>query len=137
MGLNREARVPTESYSEEAKAEARRLFELSKSGNFPKDQVNPLVGGVLRANGSASYQNEPTVIIGTPLKEASSLPRDPRALLDIIYERTKGSGKSPEIEAFVTIADGLRTGVVPADLRAALHLPARRGSRCCPGRPRR
>lgn len=54
------------------------VLELSKSGNFPKDQVNPLVGGVLRANGGAFYGNEPTVIIGTPLKEASSLPRDPR-----------------------------------------------------------
>jgi len=32
--------------------------------------------------------------------------------------------KSPESEAFVTIADGLRTGVVPADLRAALHKAA-------------
>jgi len=41
-----------------------------------------------------------------------------------IYDRTKGAGKSPEAEAFVTIADGLRTGVVPADLRAALYKAA-------------
>jgi len=118
---NREGRVPLESSSEEAKAEARRLRELSKTEDFPKDQVNPLVGGVLRANGGAFYGNEPTVIIGTPLKDAGSLSRDPRALLDMIYKRTKGAGKSPESEAFVTIADGLRTGVVPADLRAALY----------------
>lgn len=121
---NREGRVPLESSSEEAKAEARRLRELSKTENFPKDQVNPMVGGVLRAQGGAFYGNEPTVIIGTPLKDADSLSRDPRALLDLIYERTKGAGKSPENEAFVTIADGLRTGVVPADLRAALYKAA-------------
>ena len=121
---NREGRVPLASSSEEAKAEARRMRELSKTENFPKDQVNPMVGGVLRANGGAFYGNEPTVIIGTLLKDADSLPKDPRALLDLIYERTKGVGKSPESEAFVTIADGLRTGVVPADLRAALYKAA-------------
>jgi hypothetical protein len=121
---NREGRVPLASSSEEAKAEARRLRELSKTENFPKDQVNPMVGGVLRANGGAFYGNEPTVIIGTPLKEAGSLPKDPQALLDLIYDRTKGAGKSPEAEAFVTIANGLRTGVVPADLRAALYKAA-------------
>jgi hypothetical protein len=121
---SREGRVPLASSSEAAKAEAQRLRELSKTENFPRDQVNPMVGGVLRANGGAFYGNEPTVIIGTPLKDADSLPKDPRALLDLIYERTKGSGKSPESEAFVTIADGLRTGVVPADLRAALYKAA-------------
>jgi hypothetical protein len=121
---NREGRVPLASSSEEAKAEARRLLELSKTENFPKDQVNPRVGGVLRASGGAFYGNEPTVIIGTPLKDADSLPKDPRALLDIIYERTKGAGKSPESEAFVAIADGLRTGTVPAGLRAALYKAA-------------
>jgi hypothetical protein len=121
---NREGRVPLSSSSEKAKAEAQKLREQSKTENFPKGQVNPMVGGVLRANGGAFYGNEPTVIIGTPLKDADSLPKDPRALLDIIYDRTKGAGKSPEAEAFVTIADGLRTGVVPADLRAALYKAA-------------
>lgn len=121
---NREGRVPLASSSEQAKAEAERLRQLSKTKNLPKDQVNPMIGGVLRANGGAFYGNEPTVIIGTPLKDAGSLPRDPRALLDLIYDRTKGAGKSPEAEAFLTIADGLRTGVVPADLRAALYKAA-------------
>ena len=54
----------------------------------------------------------------------SSLPRDPQALLNLIYERTKRIGKSRESEAFVTIADGLRTGIVPADPRAALYKAA-------------
>lgn len=76
--------------------------------------------GILRAPRGAFYGNEQTVIRGTPLNEASSLPRDPRALLDIIYERMKGSGESPETEAFMTTAGSLRSGVVAADLRAAL-----------------
>lgn len=35
-----------------------------------------------------------------------------------------GLREVPESEAFVTIADGPRTGVVPADLRAALYKAA-------------
>jgi hypothetical protein len=117
---NREDRVPLESSSAAAKALAAELRQAQKGQ--PEGQ-SKLVG-ILRAAGGAFYGNEPTVIIGTPLTEAGSLPRDPRTLLDVIYERTKGSGKSPESEAFVTIADGLRTGVVPADLRAALYKAA-------------
>ena len=121
---NREGRVPC-VIQRRSQSGSPGGFALSETENFPKDQVNPMVGGVLRANGGAFYGNEPTVIIGTPLKDAQvALPRDPRALLDLIYDRTKGAGKSPESEAFVTIADGLRTGVVPADLRAALYKAA-------------
>jgi hypothetical protein len=119
---NREERVPIESSSEAAKAAAAELRKRQASSRPPEGQP-PLVG-IQRAPGGAFYGNEPTVIIGTPLKEAGSLPKDPQALLDIIYDRTKGAGKSPEAEAFVTIADGLRTGVVPADLRAALYKAA-------------
>lgn len=115
---NREDRVPIESSSEAAKAAAAELAKARPA------EVRAQMVGILRAPRGAFYGNEPTVIIGTPLKEAGSLPRDPRALLDVIYERTKSSGKSPEREAFVTIADGLRTGVVPADLRAALYKTA-------------
>lgn len=119
---NREERVPLESSSEAAKAAAAEIRKRNASSLWPEGQPRPV--GIQRAPGGAFYGNEPTVIIGTPLKDAGSLPRDPRALLDIIYERTKGAGKSPEAEAFVTIADGLRTGVVPADLRAALYMAA-------------
>ncbi|MET3919101.1 CU044_5270 family protein [Arthrobacter sp. UYEF20] len=119
---NREERVPLESSSEAAKAAAAEMRKRVASSLWPEGQPRPV--GIQRAPGGAFYGNKPTVIIGTPLKEAGSLPRDPQALLDIIYERTKGAGKSPEAEAFVTIADGLRTGVVPADLRAALYKAA-------------
>ena len=117
---NREARVPLESSSEEAKALAAKVREAQQA----QPEGHPALIGILRAPGGAFYGNEPAVIIGTPLKEASSLPRDPQALLNLIYERTKGAGQSPGSEAFVTIADGLRTGVVPADLRAALYKAA-------------
>ncbi|CAI3803956.1 hypothetical protein NKCBBBOE_03478 [Pseudarthrobacter sp. MM222] len=119
---NREDRVPLESSSEAAKAAAAQIRKLQAASRPPEGQP-PLVG-ILRAPRGAFYGNEQTVIRGTPLKEASSLPGDPRALLDIIYERTKDSGKSPEIEAFVTIADGLRSGVITADMRAALYKAA-------------
>lgn len=65
------------------------------------------------------------MVNGMLLDEAvASLPREPEALLDVIYERTKGSGVTPEAEALVTIADTLRTGVVPAELRAVLYKAA-------------
>ncbi|WP_307031845.1 CU044_5270 family protein [Arthrobacter globiformis] len=52
------------------------------------------------------------------------LPRDPYRLLNSIYKQTLGKGQSVDGEALVFIADLLRTGVVPADLRAALYKAA-------------
>jgi RNA polymerase sigma-70 factor (ECF subfamily) len=118
---NREERVPLESSSEAARAAAAELAEMRKA---KEADGRPLPVGIVRAPGGAFYGNEPTVIIGTPLRDAGSLPRDPQALLNIIYERTNGAGKSKENAAFVAIADGLRNGVVPADLRAALYKAA-------------
>ncbi|XAS68613.1 CU044_5270 family protein [Micrococcaceae bacterium Sec5.7] len=115
---NREDRVPIQFSSEAAKAVEAEIRKAQPT------EGRPLLVGILRAPRGAFYGNEQTVVKGTPLTEASSLPRDPRALLDVIYERTKGSGKSPEIEAFVTIADGLRSGVLTADVRAALYKAA-------------
>lgn len=54
----------------------------------------------------------------------SNLPRDPQQLLNYIYRVTVGQGQSADGEALVFIADTLRTGVVPADLRAALYKAA-------------
>ena len=52
------------------------------------------------------------------------LPLDPQQLLNYIYRTTAGRGVSVDGEALVFIADTLRTGVVPADLRAALYKAA-------------
>ena len=54
----------------------------------------------------------------------AGLPRDPDALLRRIYRDSKGQGPSKHGEALVYIADVLRSGLVPADLRAALFRAA-------------
>ncbi|MFY9636328.1 MAG: CU044_5270 family protein [Cellulosimicrobium cellulans] len=111
---NREESVPVEFSSEAAKAEATRLQEKT-----PSDMV-----GIKRGPRGAFYGSEPVIISGMPLDEAAGLPRDPQTLLSLIQERTKGAGKSPEIKALGTITAALRTGVIPADLRAAFYKAA-------------
>ncbi|WP_307035306.1 CU044_5270 family protein [Arthrobacter sp. B3I4] len=61
---------------------------------------------------------------GSTATDLSKLPRDPYRLLNSIYKQTLGHGQSVDGEALVFIADLLRTGVVPADLRAALYKAA-------------
>jgi hypothetical protein len=111
---NREESVPVEFSSEAAKAEATRLQEKT-----PSDMV-----GIQRAPRGAFYGGEQVIVGGMALDQAAGLPRDPQALLDLIHERTKGAGKSPEIKALGTITAALRTGVIPADLRAAFYKAA-------------
>ncbi len=50
----------------------------------------------------------------------AGLPRDPAQLLRRIYHDSAGHGRGKDDEAFVYVRDVLRSGVVPADLRAAL-----------------
>ncbi|HYI33993.1 MAG TPA: CU044_5270 family protein [Glaciibacter sp.] len=65
---------------------------------------------------------------GTPSPVSPSaladLPEDPHQLLNHIYRITLGQGNSPDGEALVFIADLLRSGVVPAEQRAALYRAA-------------
>jgi hypothetical protein len=59
---------------------------------------------------------------GTPNAEfMGSLPRDPGQLYDRLRADTSGKGSDPDLEMVVYVADALRTGLVPADLRAALY----------------
>jgi len=53
-----------------------------------------------------------------------ALPRDPQQLLNHFYLVNPGSGVSKDGEAFHLIIEVLRTGFVPADLRAALYKAA-------------
>ncbi|MCZ9880658.1 hypothetical protein [Arthrobacter sp. B2a2-09] len=53
-----------------------------------------------------------------------SLPRNPKTLLEDTYKKTARQGQSVEGQALVFIADLLRTGVVPGELRAALYKAA-------------
>ncbi|MDQ4138492.1 MAG: CU044_5270 family protein [Actinomycetota bacterium] len=75
---------------------------------------------LLRAPKGAFYSYEN---IHSPDK-LDALPRDPYLLLNHIYKVTLGQGSSPDGEALVWIADTLRFGAVPADLRAALYKAA-------------
>jgi RNA polymerase sigma-70 factor (ECF subfamily) len=54
----------------------------------------------------------------------AGLPRDPSQLLRRVYHDSAGRGRGKDDEAFVYIRDVLRSGVVPADLRAALFSAA-------------
>jgi RNA polymerase sigma-70 factor (ECF subfamily) len=113
---NREARTPTTFFSEEAKAEATK-YQQSQS-------ENPLSAGeLLRAPGGNFYGEPRLLFAGLPLEEGvRNLPRDPQALLDTIRQR--GKQGRPEAETLESIAAALRTGAVPADLRAALYKAA-------------
>lgn len=111
---NRQAPVPTESAPEVVK-EAARLQPTVDPATYAA------LTGVFRAPGGAFGNGEQYTIVGEPLTEADNLPRDPKALLDRIYEHTEGAGKTPDLEAFETIVESLRTGIIPADLRAAFY----------------
>jgi len=70
---------------------------------------------IVRAAKGAWYNGKPTEW------GFDALPRDPQRLLNHIYLVTAGRGVSRDGEALVFIADALRTGVVPSDLRAAMY----------------
>ncbi|MFJ5700409.1 CU044_5270 family protein [Arthrobacter sp. NPDC093139] len=111
---NRGARVPTQFFSASAEAAWKEIEKkVSGSPGFKAE--------IVRADGGAFYGGPQNVINGMSLDEIPTIPRDPKELLKLIYDRTVGAGPSAEIEAVVTIADTLRTGIVPADLRAALY----------------
>lgn len=52
---------------------------------------------------------------------AADLPRDPRHLLERIYEENGSAGPSRDGEALVWLADRLRSGTVPAELRSVFY----------------
>lgn len=51
----------------------------------------------------------------------ASLPKDPRQLYDRLRADTAGRGPGPDEEMLVYVADVLRSGTVPADVRANLY----------------
>lgn len=54
-------------------------------------------------------------------KFMAALPRDPNQLYDRLQKDTAGHGSDENMEMLVYVADMLRSGLVPADLRAALY----------------
>jgi len=53
--------------------------------------------------------------------DIADLPRDPDALVRRIEAAPRGAGETDESHVFDTISELLRTGLVPADLRAAMY----------------
>lgn len=53
-----------------------------------------------------------------------ALPRDPKELLQAIYKMNRDSGESRDGQVLGWMADTLRHGTVPADLRAAIYIAA-------------
>lgn len=100
----REPSLPVKTFGSDSEAQAAR-----DRGDSSTDQE------VVRAAKGAWYNGPPADYGFT------GLPRDPQLLLNYIYLATAGAGVSRDGEALVFIADTLRTGVVPADLRAALY----------------
>ena len=91
----------------------------SQRTTFSEQNIQPYPE-LLRARNGAFYGSSGWWIA----TDLSKLPRDPYRLLNSIYKQTVGQGQSVDGEALVFIADLLRTGVVPADLRAALYKAA-------------
>lgn len=86
----------------------------------------PLMEGFTeRARDGAFFGQPPVGGWQSPTPDfLASLPREPDRLLDRIYDDSAGSGPSPDGEALVYIADVLRSGIVPGELRAALFRAA-------------
>ncbi|MBT2598110.1 CU044_5270 family protein [Arthrobacter sp. ISL-72] len=103
----RSGRVPTTFFDDKAR-------------NYVLEQGIQAHSETLRAP-KGEFYGQPGGILTTDM---SVFPRDPYRLLNHIYIRTLGAGQSVDGEALVFIADLLRTGLVPADLRAALYKAA-------------
>ncbi len=106
----RSGRIPTTFFDEASKEYAQRTQTRAK------DEVLRGENGAFYGPGTESWVPSPSYL--------DALPRDPRLLLEDIYQKTVGKGQSVDGEALVFIADLLRTGVVPGELRAALYKAA-------------
>jgi hypothetical protein len=94
----------------------------------PEDAALAAEHGV--AGGMEGFTQRGAGAIGTgdwqsPTPEfLAGLPRDPAELLDLIHRDAGDAGPSRDGEALVYVADVLRSGIVPGDLRAALFQAA-------------
>lgn len=106
----RSGRIPTTFFDVETKDFVQKTQGLQ--GGTPQ---------TWRGKGGA-FQDEPS---GMPSESfLASLPRNPYLLLNSIYKQSLGKGDSLDSQAMIEIAALLRTGLVPADLRAALYKAA-------------
>ena len=106
---------PVQFFDDASRQEAERVGALTTSGSTELE----------RAPGGKFSGVEQSVLFEVPLGQAvENAPRDPRKLLDVLYEGGAGGGRTQDEEALVRIAETLRTGAIPADLRAALYQAA-------------
>jgi len=107
----RSGRIPTVFFDEASK-------DYAANGHF-----ETTAGETLRA-ANGGFHGPPDQSGFPSASYLDSLPRDPYLLLNNIHKKTLGQGQSVDGQALVFIADLLRTGMVPADLRAALYKAA-------------
>lgn len=101
----------SERFAEEY-AEDMNTYDLDVIRRFP--------GGITPGGGSfGGYAVGTTTSI-----DYDALPREPRPLLDKIYELNGNSGQSRDGQALEWIISTLQWGIVPADFRAALYKAA-------------
>jgi hypothetical protein len=107
----RSGRIPTTFFDE-----ASREYVVRTQTGGTEAYVLRGANGAFYGPGSESTFPSPSYL--------GSFSRDPRMLLDDIYQKTRGKGQSADGEALVFIADLLRTGLVPGELRATLYQAA-------------
>lgn len=86
------------------------------SNTDPDFNSDPDLNGVLRADAGGFYAGP-----ARTERAFDKLSRDPETLRDHFYDEYIGGSSSIDEDVWVTITDLLRTGEVPADLRAALY----------------
>ena len=77
------------------------------------NRVDKLTNGIFRAPEGFAF--------AATLADTSAMPHDPQKLYDYFVATDRGGSNSVEENVWVRITDLLRTGTVPADLRAALY----------------
>ncbi|MCC9144353.1 MULTISPECIES: CU044_5270 family protein [unclassified Arthrobacter] len=107
--------APVQFFGEGSRQASERMAERRAFGM-------PMDGEVLRAPGGQWGGFDWQVLNDISLNEMiKSAPLNPDELLNMIYEQTKGRGWNTDAEAFTAASNILRTGVIPANLRAALY----------------
>lgn len=90
------------------------VVDVEAGGDRPKSKPEAWVADVAPNERPGSW------LVPNP-EYLASLPRETKALRARLYEASAGQGLAPDGNAFVFAYELLRTGMVPADLRASLY----------------
>jgi hypothetical protein len=97
------------------------IRQLAGDPVTPADLPEQFNGGTQTSTSNLSPNDLPGTWQTPNSSFLSALPRNTAALRQRLYLDTAGAGRSADGEVFVAVADVLRSGLVPADLRAALY----------------